>query len=49
MNAAWLHGTVAYFDWILGDTPISPLSDQQSALIRLSHSPAQNRHTTKRT
>jgi len=26
MNAAWLRGTIAYLDWILGDTPIAPLS-----------------------
>jgi len=32
MNAAWLRGTIAYFDWILGDTPLSPLSAQQMPL-----------------
>lgn len=26
MNAAWLHGTIAYLDWVLGDTPVTPLS-----------------------
>jgi hypothetical protein len=28
MNAAWLRGTIAYLDWVLGDTPIAPLSRQ---------------------
>jgi len=32
MNAAWLRGAVAYIDWILGDTPISPLSGQHMPL-----------------
>lgn len=32
MNAAWLRGTVAYLDWILGDTPTSPLSGQHMPL-----------------
>jgi len=32
MNAAWLHGAVAYLDWILGDTPVSPLSRQHVPL-----------------
>jgi hypothetical protein len=26
MNAAWLRGTIAYLDWIVGDTPTTPLS-----------------------
>jgi hypothetical protein len=26
MNAAWLRGTIAYLDWVLGDSQISPLS-----------------------
>jgi hypothetical protein len=28
MNAAWLRGTIAYFNWVLGDTQVSPLSRQ---------------------
>lgn len=32
MNAAWLRGAVAYLDWILGDTPVSPLSGQHMPL-----------------
>jgi hypothetical protein len=32
MNAAWLRRTVAYLDWILGDTPTSPLSRQHLPL-----------------
>jgi hypothetical protein len=32
MNAAWLHGTIAYIDWILGDTATSPLSGQHIPL-----------------
>jgi len=32
MNAAWLHGTVAYLDWILGETPTTPLSGQRKPL-----------------
>jgi hypothetical protein len=36
MNAAWLRGTVAYIDWILGDAPISPLSRQQMPLDRVA-------------
>lgn len=32
MNAAWLRGTIAYLDWILGDTPTSPLSRQHIPL-----------------
>jgi hypothetical protein len=32
MNAAWLHGTVAYLDWILCESPISPLSRQSMPL-----------------
>jgi hypothetical protein len=32
MNAAWLRGTIAYLDWILGDTPVSPLSRQHMPL-----------------
>ena len=32
MNAAWLRGTVAYFDWILGDSALSPLSRQHMPL-----------------
>lgn len=41
MNAAWLHGTVAYIDWILADTPISPLSGLRMPLdpmATLAHS-----------
>ena len=26
MNAAWLRGTIAYLDWVLGDSQVSPLS-----------------------
>jgi hypothetical protein len=26
MNAAWLHGTIAYLDWILGDTQQHPIT-----------------------
>ncbi|HEY3954612.1 MAG TPA: hypothetical protein VGM53_14660 [Streptosporangiaceae bacterium] len=26
MNAAWLNGTIAYLDWILGDSDFAPLS-----------------------
>lgn len=32
MNAAWLHGAIAYLDWVLGDTPVSPLSCQHNPL-----------------
>lgn len=32
MNAAWLRGTIAYLDWILGDSPVTPLSRQQNLL-----------------
>jgi hypothetical protein len=32
MNAAWLRGTVAYIDWILGDTATSPLSGHRNPL-----------------
>jgi hypothetical protein len=32
MNAAWLHGTIAYLDWVLGLTPTSPLSGQHLPL-----------------
>jgi hypothetical protein len=32
MNAAWLHGTIAYLDWILGDTPVTPLSGRHAPL-----------------
>ncbi len=32
MNAAWLRGTIAYIDWILGDSPVSPLSGQHLPL-----------------
>jgi hypothetical protein len=32
MNAAWLRGTVAYLDWVLSDSPISPLSRQHVTL-----------------
>lgn len=32
MNAAWLRGTVAYLDWILGETDISPLSRRRVRL-----------------
>jgi hypothetical protein len=32
MNAAWLHGAVAYIDWVLGDTAVSPLSGQHNPL-----------------
>lgn len=28
MNAAWLRGTVAYLDWVLGETPLTPLTRQ---------------------
>jgi hypothetical protein len=32
MNAAWLRGAIAYLDWILGDTPTSPLQRQPNPL-----------------
>jgi hypothetical protein len=32
MNAAWLRGSIAYLDWVLGDTPVSPLSRQHLPL-----------------
>ncbi|HEX9624042.1 MAG TPA: hypothetical protein VF979_06665, partial [Streptosporangiaceae bacterium] len=32
MNAAWLRGTVAYIDWVLGDTATSPLSGRHNPL-----------------
>jgi hypothetical protein len=32
MNAAWLRGSVAYFDWILGDVPVSPPPGQHMPL-----------------
>jgi hypothetical protein len=32
MNAAWLHGTIAYLEWVLGDTVFSPLSGQRIPL-----------------
>lgn len=32
MNEAWLHGAIAYIDWIMGDTPITPLSGRHSPL-----------------
>lgn len=32
MNAAWLHGTIAYLDWVLGETPMSPLSRRHKPL-----------------
>ena len=34
MNAAWLRGTIAYLDWILGDTPITPLNRHHNPLNR---------------
>jgi hypothetical protein len=32
MNAAWLRGTIAYIDWILSDSEVSPLSRQHMPL-----------------
>jgi hypothetical protein len=32
MNAAWLRGAAAYLDWVLGDTPVSPLSRRHAPL-----------------
>jgi hypothetical protein len=32
MNAAWLQGAVAYLDWVLGETPASPLSRRHKPL-----------------
>ncbi len=32
MNAAWLRGTIAYIDWILGETHVAPLSGQHVLL-----------------
>jgi hypothetical protein len=32
MNAAWLRGTVAYLDWVLGDTQVGPLSGRHKPL-----------------
>lgn len=40
MNAAWLRGTIAYFDWILGDNHVSPLSRKHIPLdpiVTLAH------------
>jgi len=36
MNTAWLRGTVAYLDWVLGDQPASPLSGQHIPLHPVS-------------
>jgi hypothetical protein len=32
MNVAWLRGAVAYFDWVLSESAVSPLSCQRSPL-----------------
>ncbi|HET9894618.1 MAG TPA: hypothetical protein VFQ44_06755 [Streptosporangiaceae bacterium] len=32
MNAAWLRGTIAYLDWVLGESPVGPLSGEHRPL-----------------
>ncbi len=32
MNAAWLRGTIAYLNWVLGDQDIAPLSGERRPL-----------------
>ena len=49
MNAAWLRGTIAYLDWILGDTPVSPLSGHHVPLDPVAPSRRQTRPTPRRT
>jgi hypothetical protein len=36
MNAAWLRGTIAYLDWILGEGQVSPLSRKRIPLNRVA-------------
>jgi hypothetical protein len=31
-DAAWLRGTIAYLDWILGDIPVTPVSRQRKSV-----------------
>ena len=37
MNAAWLRGATAYLDWVLGDTPVTPVTRQQQPVVRGPH------------
>ena len=32
MDAAWLRGTIAYLDWILGDTAVTPVTRQRQRI-----------------
>ncbi len=43
MNAAWLRGTIAYLDWIFGDTPIAPCPAGTSRSTRRPRSLARTR------
>jgi hypothetical protein len=36
-DAAWLRGTIAYLDWILGDTPVTPISRQPNPISPRPH------------
>jgi hypothetical protein len=37
MDAAWLHGAIAYLDWILEDTPIRPVTRQRQPVAHGPH------------
>ena len=37
MNAAWLRGTIAYLDWILGDQAITPVSGEHKPIQQDPH------------
>ena len=37
MDAAWLRGTTAYLDWILGDTPVTPVTRQHQPIALGPH------------
>jgi hypothetical protein len=37
MDAAWLRGAIAYLDWVLGDTPVTPITRRQQPVAQGPH------------